>query len=792
MIGKTISHYKILEKLGGGMGVVYKAQDLKLDRFVALKFLPHHLSADEDEKKRFVHEAKAASALDHPNICTIYEIDETEDGRLFIVMAYYEGETLKKKVASSQLPVNSVIDIAIQIAQGLAKAHEHGIVHRDIKPANVMITKDGVVKILDFGVAKLAGQTRHTKTGATVGTVAYMSPEQTRGAEVDHRTDIWALGVVLYEMITGQLPFKGEYEQAVMYSIMNEAPEPITALRPEVPVTLEQVVAKAMAKDPEERYPHSEEMRRDLESIQNELKPRTTQARVREMPRSFFYTSAAVLLVVILIGGLFLWQRAEKRKNNVEMQGGKGVSEEAVAFARNRVAVLPLANLSPAVEDEYFADGLTEEFISMLSKVGGLRVIARTSIMPYKEKSKSAAEIGRELKVGKILEGSVRKAQDRLRLTVRLIDVGTQDLLWSQVYNREIKDIFDIQSDIASQVAHALQVQFMEGESPGFGMAFTKNSEAYALYLKGRYFWNKRTEAGFKKAIEYFEQALEKDPKYAVAHSGIADCYNLLSRYGILSPREGSLKAKASALRALELDTTLVEAHASLAFVKLFYDWEWLGAEQELERAIKLNPSYPSAHHWYSHYFMATGRFEASLAESKLALECDPIDLALNTHLGYHYYYARQYIQATDQLQKTLEMEPSFARAHYYLGLVYVQLGRSDKSFIEFQKTTNFSRGQISYKASLGHAYAIFGKRDEALAILDELRKLSEPSYVAAFDIALLYLGLGDKDQAFEWLQRSYLEHEVGILVLKVEPRLDGIRSDPRFTDLLKKVGLEK
>ena len=1421
MIGQTISHYKIIEKLGGGgMGVVYKAEDTKLKRYVALKFLPPDLTRDDEAKERFVQEAQTASALDHPNICNIHEIDETEDGRIFICMAYYEGETVKKKVASGTLQVAEAIDIAGQIAQGLAKAHEHGIIHRDIKPANVMITKEGVVKVLDFGLAKLAGQSRLTKTGATVGTVAYMSPEQTRGTEVDHRTDIWALGVVLYEMITGQLPFKGEYEQAVMYSIVNENPTPINSLRAGVPLELVSVANKCLQKDAANRYQHADELLVDLRRLKRESRetpPRILKKEARAFVPVGIILSALILVVIgyflffgqkevsaaripiavvdfvneteekelnglsgmlitsleqsrrlsvltrsrmfdILkqmdkqevgridetlgreickqanvnvmviasirklgrryaidlkvlnpqkdeylftekeededresifsmidrlaertrkglkekeaeiqaaspkvaevtttnfeayqhyfkgeelinklkfdeaeeelekaivldttfalaycrlayvmgwlssdraknpirkamqylenapekeryliqalhayyfegndekgfaiyqnlltlypeekealfgvgddfyhkgdyhtaitylekvlaidptfeqalqhiiwayrdlehydrmleyakkyvakvpseeaydllgdaynlradfdqalqtykralelfpkstmpirgIGGVYIfkneyqkaeaeftkllqeprslsdkregyrslvrlyahlgkyreaikiidklipidlnlgdktalayyyaykaywfldgWNDVENAKQAIEkglalkhvadfgfysslfevylmmgeyekalalakeqlvfyipfldvvvkayvyrakgeyneaikdfqtvtQQGtlpmkvlrgydlarcyfetgqnekaieairrvqrtygrlrfvvypkgfyllgkiyerkgdtklaienyekflhlwkdadkdlpdlieakarlaklkgvaAKGASEEAAAFARNRVAVLPLANLSPAVEDEYFADGLTEEFISMLSKIGGLRVIARTSVMPYKGKPKSAAEIGRELKVGKILEGSVRKDQDRLRLTVRLIDVETQDLLWSQVYNREIKDIFDIQSDIASQVAHALQVQFMEGESPGFGTAFTKNSEAYGLYLKGRYFWNKRTEAGFKKAIEYFEQALEKDPKYAVAHSGIADCYNLLSRYGILSPGEGSLKAKASALRALELDTTLVEAHTSLAFVKLFYDWEWLGAEQELERAIKLNPSYPSAHHWYSHYFMATGRFEASLAESKSALECDPIDLALNTHLGYHFYYARRYSQAIDQLEKTLALEPSFARAHYYLGLVYVQLGRTDESFIEFQKAINFSRGQTSYKASLGHAYAIFGRRDEALAILEELRKLSEPSYVSAFDIALLYLGLGDKDQAFEWLQKSYLEHEVGILVIKVEPRLDGIRSDPRFTDLLKKVGLEK
>jgi serine/threonine protein kinase len=410
MIGQTISHYKILEKLGGGgMGVVYKAEDTKLKRLVALKFLPPDLTRDDEAKERFVHEAQAASALDHPNICTIHEIGETEDRQLFICMAYYEGETLKKKVSSNQLSVDSVIEIAIQIAQGLAKAHEKGIVHRDIKPANLFLTNDGILKILDFGLAKLAGVTRLTKSGTTLGTVAYMSPEQMQGEEVDHRTDIWALGVVMYEMLTGKLPFKGEYEQAVMYSILNEKPEPITTTRLDVPADLEKIVNKCLEKKTSERYKLVEETLTDLKSLKKEIEFRTVKkwlirTKFLLKKRLYFYSGIFALLLS-LIGIGFYFQRDAEEKG------------EAVPSETFRIAVLPLVNISPDPQDEYFADGMTEELISTLSKISGLRVIARTSVMQYKGTNKSIAEIGHALKVGTILEGSVRKAANKLRIT---------------------------------------------------------------------------------------------------------------------------------------------------------------------------------------------------------------------------------------------------------------------------------------------------------------------------------------------------------------------------------------
>ncbi|MCI0697473.1 protein kinase [candidate division KSB1 bacterium] len=722
MIGQTISHYKILEKLGGGgMGVVYKAQDLKLDRFVALKFLPPHLSADEDEKKRFIHEAKAASALDHPNICAIYEIDETEDGQMFIAMAYYEGETLKKKIERGPLPIDQTIDLAIQIAQGLAKAHKHGITHRDIKPANVMITKEGVAKIVDFGLAKLAGQTKLTKSGMTVGTVAYMSPEQARGEEVDHRTDIWALGVVLYEMITGQLPFKGEYEQAVIYSILCQEPASIISLRTGVPMELERVVNKAMAKKAGERYQHMDEMLTDLRLLKKEAeagvsKERLTKPKLHKSKRSSLYIGATGLLVLLFGIGLHLWLNTEEKK-------------EAVSPDKYRIAVLPLANISPDPQDEYFVDGMTEELISTLLRIDGLRVIARTSVMRYKVGgNKDVAEIGRELKVGTVLEGSVRKSANKLRITAQLIDVQTQEHLWSRNYDRVLQDVFAIQSDIAQQVAEALKVRLLTGEKGEIEKKATENLEAYTLYLKGRYFWNKRTEADINKAILHFEQAIKIDSTYALAYSGLADSYSLLANRGSLSSKEACPRAKAAAIKAVEIDDTLAEAHTSLGFVRMAYDWDWLVAEKEFKRAIDLNPSYAIAHQMYARYLSGMGRHDEAIAEIKRAEELDPLSLPISAGVGQTFLKARRYDQAIEQLRKTQEMDPNFAQAHYFLGGAYLNKEMNEQAIAELQKAITLSADSLSVGAALVQAYAKLGKRNEAQKRLDEVIELSKNS----------------------------------------------------------------
>ncbi|MGH7597342.1 MAG: protein kinase domain-containing protein [bacterium] len=668
MIGQTISHYKILEKLGGGgMGVVYKAQDLKLDRFVALKFLPPHLSADEEEKKRFIHEAKAASALDHPNICTIYEIDETEDGadcvrRMFIAMAYYEGETLKKKIERGPLPIDQTLDLAIQIAQGLAKAHEHGITHRDIKPANVMITKDGIVKIVDFGLAKLAGVVGLTKAGITLGTPAYMSPEQARGEEVDHRTDIWSLGVVLYEMLIAQLPFRGEYEAAMMYSILNEEPKPLADLRADAPNKLQQIVEKAITKNPDQRYQHIHEMLTDLSALKKQLESESAK---------------------------------------------ESDSEKKPAPS---IAVLPFADLSPQKDQEYFCDGMAEELINALTKIEALKVVARTTAFSFKGEKLDVREIGRKLNVETLVEGSVRKAGNRVRITAQLVNVVDGYHLWSEKYDREMEDIFAIQDDIAQQIVAALKIKLIGEPSVPLVKRYTENLEAYHLYLKGRYYWNKRYEGLLQKGMECFGQALAKDPDYALAYAGLADSYSILGIYHFLPPKEAFSRAKAAAEKALKIDESLAEAHTSLGAIGFCYD-------------------------------------------------------------------------------KALDIDPNSVVALAYIAFPYFQKAMYEEAIASLQKVITLWKGNTFWLAALGLVYAGSGKKDDAQKVLHELEERSKQQYVAPLEFVWVYAGLNEMDQTFEWLNKAYEERNV-LFRLKTEPTFDLLRSDPRFEELLQKIGL--
>jgi serine/threonine protein kinase/Tfp pilus assembly protein PilF len=745
MIGKTISHYKVLEKLGGGaMGVVYRGQDLKLKRFVALKFLPPDLTRDPKSKERFLQEAQAASALDHTNICNIHEIDETQDGQIFMVLTYYEGETLKKKLKSGPLKLDEAIDIAIQAARGLAKVHEMGIIHRDIKPANMMITKDGVVKIVDFGLAKLGGGMHPDKAGTTMGTAVYMSPEQARGDVVDHRTDIWSLGVVLYEMLTGQLPFRSEYEQAVRYSILNEDPEPITSLRPDLPKELESVIAQGLAKSPGERYQSIDDALFDLRKLKRELK-------------------------------------------------------STISKKQPSIAVLPFANLSADKEQEYFCDGMAENLINALTHVEDLRVVARTSAFSFRGREIDVREIGRKLKVETLLEGSVRKAGSRLRISAQLINVADGYHLWSEKYDRDIgdmccpEDIFGIQDEISLAVVDKLKIKLLGGEKAELVKRHTKDLEAYDLYLKGRFFWNKRTKEGYFKSLTYFQQAIDRDPNYALAYVGIADCYSLLGWYDYLPPQEAFPRARAAAEKALEMDDTLAEANASRGWISANYEWDWLAAENKYQRAIELNPSYATAHQWYAEYLSYVGRHDESIAEAKRAQELDPLSIIINNDLGQVLYYARQYDRAIEQLQKTLELDPNFIVSHFFLAFLYAQKAMHDNAIAEVQKAMSLSAGDDSLMlAQLGTIYSYAGKRDEAKKVLDELHQLSKQRYVSRFYMALIYMGLGQKDQAFEWLEKAYKKRDHWLETLKVHPWLDSLRSDPRFIELLRKMGLEE
>jgi serine/threonine protein kinase/lipoprotein NlpI len=742
MIGKTVSHYKILDKLGeGGMGVVYKAQDIRLDRIVALKFLTKYLLCDTEAKARFAHEAKAASALNHPSITTIHEIDEVQ-GECFICMEYIEGKSIKEVIKEKTLSIEEILKIAIQIAEGLNAAHKKGIVHRDIKSDNIMLSDEGLVKIMDFGLAKLKGVSRVTKAGTTLGTVSYMSPEQARGEEVDHRTDIWSLGVVLYEILTRQLPFKGEYEQAVIYAILNEKPNPITDLQTGLPGELEPIVNKALAKSPDSRYQKAEDIVIDLRELRNRLESVKEQTLTKKLQPS--------------------------------------------------IAVLPFVDMSPDKNQEYFCDGMAEEIINALTQVEGLRVVARTSAFSFRGKEMDIREIGRKLNVEKVLEGSVRKAGNRLRITVQLVNVSDGYHLWSERYDREMEDVFTIQDEISLAIVDRLKVKLLKEEKAKLVKRYTDDPEAYSLYLKGRYFWNRRYEGGLQKAVECFHQAIDKDPLYALAYAGIADCYNQFGLWSFLHPKEAYAKAKVACAKALEIDDTLAEAYASLGWIKTFYDWDWAEAEKAFKLALKLNPNYAVAHVFYGLYLGIMGNGVEAIAEEKKGVELDPLCLFMNAVLGFSLYGWREYDEAIEQLLKTLEMDPNFAVAHFFLGLSYAGKQRWKESIVSLQEFVNLWPGSPVAVGYLGFAYGMSGQEDEALKMLDQLEELSKRRYVSSLYKALIYLGLGKKDQAFEYLDKAYDERESWMVSLKTVPFMDTLRSDPRYETLIKKMGLEK
>ena len=745
MIGKAISHYKILEKLGeGGMGVVYKAQDTKLDRIVALKFLSKNLLCAEEAKARFVQEAKAASALDHPNIATIYEIDEAE-GECFMAMAYIEGKSIKELIKEKELSIEEILEIGIQIAEGLTKAHQKGIVHRDIKSDNVMVTDEGEVKIMDFGLAKLKGVTKLTKTGTTLGTLQYMSPEQAQGMEADHRSDIFSLGVVLYEMITGRLPFKGAHEAAVINSVVNDTPEPLTRYKSDLPGELQGIVGKAMEKDREMRCQHVDDLCADL------------------------------------------------RRLKAEQETGATNTLGTATKPTPSIAVLPFTDLSADKDQEYFCDGMAEEIINALTHVESLRVVARTSAFSFRGKEIDIRDIGKKLSVGTVLEGSVRKAGNRLRISAQLVNVTDGYHLWSEKYDRNIGDVFAIQDEISLAIVDKLKVKLLGGEKAKLVKRHTEDQEAYNLYLKGRYFWNKRTEEDLTKGIKYFEQAIEKDPHYAPAYAGIADSLSVLTAYDYLPSKEASPRAKEAALKALEIDGSHAEARTSLALIKEFYDWDWVGADREFKKIIGLNPNYATARHWYALILLDMARFDEAVKEIRKAQELDPLSLVISRTVGRVYFYARQYDQAIDALQKTLEMDPNCSWAHLHLGLVYLQKSMYEEALAEFQKEKHLSkRWDRGLECYLGISYAKMGRRVELQKVLDDLAERSKQAYVAPIPPALMYFALGENDQGFEWLEKAYEERNPSLCQLKIEPEFDRVRSDPRFIKLLKKVGLEK
>jgi len=765
MIGKTISHYKILEKLGeGGMGVVYKAEDVKLKRAVAMKFLPKNVSARTEERERFLHEARAASALNHPNICVIHEIDEEND-EIFLVMEFVDGTTLRewmrKRFGEPEgYQKNAIVEasqLGIQIADGLAAAHEKGIVHRDVKAENIMVTEDARAKIMDFGLAKLRGLSKLTRTGSTVGTIAYMSPEQIEGIEVDNRTDIFSFGVVLYEMLSGQIPFQAEHEAALMYEIMNVEAPSLTGLRKGIDVDLDRIVIKCLEKNREERYQSMREVGVDLRRYKRNIDEKRVGQQSAHLERKR--------------SGVF--QSMPRRS--------KGI---------NALAVLPFVNVTTDPDTEYLSDGITESLINSLSQLPKLRVTARATAFRYKGREVDPQSVGLDLSVHALLMGRVQQRGSTLNIQAELVSVADGSQMWGEQYNRTVSDIFAVQEEIARQISEKLQLKLTGDEKKKLTKRHTHSTDAYQLYLKGRYFWNKRTSEGFTKGIEYFEQALKRDPNYALAYAGIADSYNLLAGYGLLPPENAYPKAKVAASQALAIDDTLAEVHTSLASIKASYDRDWLDAEKEFKRAIDLNPNYATGLHLYGiGYLSIMGRHDEAIAALKRAEELDPLSLSINRGLGDALYHARRYDEAIVQYQKTLEMDPSFFPTHFSLGRALEQKGMHDEALAEYVTLVSLSKDSLGITA-LGVIRAVMGKRSEAKKTIDELAAVSKREYVSPHLTAQVYAALGNKDKTFEWLEKAYEEHSGGLVSLKVDPVWDAVSDDPRFTSILKKMGL--
>ncbi len=734
--GSTFAgRYQIIEELGkGGMGKVYKANDTDIKEKVAIKLIKPEISTNKKTIERFQNELKFARKIRHKNVCQMYDLNR-EEGTYYITMEYVEGENLKNMIRMSrQLGIGTAISVAKQVCEGLAEAHKLGVVHRDLKPSNIMIDREGSVRILDFGIARSLKEKGITGAGVMIGTPEYMSPEQVEAKETDQRSDIYSLGVILYEMVTGRVPFEGDTPFTIGVKHKSETPKNPKELNAQIPEDLSNVILRCLEKDKENRYQSAGEVRSELENIEKGI-PTTDRAIPKRKPLTSKEITVtfgikkllipASVFAALVIVAVIVWQFLLKKET------------VSVPPSKPSIAVLPFEDLSPQKDQDYFCDGLAVELINRLSNIENLKVPARASAFSFKGKELDILEIGKKLKVELVLVGSLQKAGNRLRITVELVKVSDGYPLWSEKYVRDVEDIFALQDEISLSIVDNLKIKLLGEEKAELVTRHTQNPEAYNLFLKGRHFWNKRTPDDIRKAIDYFEQAIKLDSNYALAYAGLADSYGLLPFYTSILPKEAFSKAKVAVMKALDIDETLAEAHSALGFIRTYYEWDWEAAETEFKRAVQIKPSYVTAHHWYAEYLSAMGRHEEAITQIRRAHELDPLSLIINCMKAWVFLFARQYERAIEQFQQTLELDPNFALAHSLLGWAYLEKEMYEEALVAYQK----GRGELGVRNI--YAYALPGKRDESLGMLEEMKELWKRGDITAYPIARVYAGLG-------------------------------------------------